>query len=52
MDLDIVTPARVRERPGLRVHRLAPADPQLLDLLQQADLLCLAGPTVTPARGC
>ncbi len=41
VDLDVVTPAAVDQRRGLRVHRLAPADPQLLDLLQQADLLCL-----------
>ncbi len=41
VDLDVVTPAAVAQRPGVRVHRLAPTDPQLLDLLQQADLLCL-----------
>jgi glycosyltransferase involved in cell wall biosynthesis len=41
LDLDIVTPAPVPERPGVRVHRLAPSDPQLLDLQQQADVLCL-----------
>jgi len=41
VDLDVVTPAPVDRRPGVRVHRLAPTDPQLLDLLQQADLLCL-----------
>jgi len=40
-ELDLVTPAQVIERPGLRVHRLSPGDPQLLDLQQQADLLCL-----------
>jgi glycosyltransferase involved in cell wall biosynthesis len=41
LDLDIVTPSDVQERPGVRVHRLAPSDEQLLDLQQQADLLCL-----------
>lgn len=41
LDLDLVTPAAVVERPGLRVHRLGPDDPKLLDLLQQADLFCL-----------
>ncbi len=41
VDLDVVTPADVPERPGVRVHRLAPSDPRLLDLEQQADLLCL-----------
>ncbi len=41
VDLDLVTPADVPERPGVRVHRLAPSDPRLLDLHQQADLLCL-----------
>jgi alpha-maltose-1-phosphate synthase len=40
-DLDLVTPAAVLERPGVRVHRLGPSDPLLLDLQQQADLLCL-----------
>jgi starch synthase len=41
VDLDLVTPATIRQRPGVRVHRLGPSDPALLDLLQQADLLCL-----------
>jgi glycosyltransferase involved in cell wall biosynthesis len=40
-DLDIVTPADVPEVPGIRVHRLSPSDPALLDLQQQADVLCL-----------
>jgi glycosyltransferase involved in cell wall biosynthesis len=41
LELDIVTQDAVAERPGVRVHRLAPSDPQLLDLQQQADVLCL-----------
>ncbi len=41
VELDIVTPGALPERPGLRAHRLHPGDPVLLDLLQQADLLCL-----------
>jgi glycosyltransferase involved in cell wall biosynthesis len=41
VDLDLVTPASVPERPGVRVHRLGPSDPELLELQQQADLLCL-----------
>jgi len=41
VELDLVTPAHVGERPGLRVHRLAPGDSRVLDLQQQADLLCL-----------
>jgi alpha-maltose-1-phosphate synthase len=41
VDLDLVTHAEVPERPGVRVHRLAPSDAQLLDLQQQADVLCL-----------
>jgi glycosyltransferase involved in cell wall biosynthesis len=41
VDLDLVTPADVEERPGVRLHRLTPSDPRLLDLQQQADLLCL-----------
>ncbi len=40
-ELDLVTPAEVEPRPGLRVHRLEPADPELLALHQQADVLCL-----------
>ncbi|HXR29013.1 MAG TPA: glycosyltransferase family 4 protein [Solirubrobacteraceae bacterium] len=41
VELDLVTPAAVSERPGLRVHRLAPSDPRLLELQQQADVFCL-----------
>jgi glycosyltransferase involved in cell wall biosynthesis len=42
VELDAVTPADVAPRPGLRVHRLGPGDPELMDLRQQADLLVLA----------
>lgn len=41
VELDLVTPAEVPERSGVRVHRLGPTDPQLLDLQQQADVFCL-----------
>jgi glycosyltransferase involved in cell wall biosynthesis len=41
VDLDIVTPVPVPERPGVRVHHLMPSDPDLLDLQQQADVMCL-----------
>ncbi len=41
VDVDVVTPAAVRERPGVRVHRLMPSDPRLLELQQQADVFCL-----------
>ncbi len=41
VDLDLVTPAEVPERRGVRIHRLDPSDPRLLDLQQQADLMCL-----------
>jgi glycosyltransferase involved in cell wall biosynthesis len=41
VELDVVTPTELPERPGVRVHRLSQSDPQLLDLQQQADLLCL-----------
>ena len=41
LDLDVVTPAPIAERPGLRVHRLGHSDPELLDLQQQADVFCL-----------
>jgi glycosyltransferase involved in cell wall biosynthesis len=41
VELDIVTPVPVPERPGVRLHRLGPDAPELLDLYQQADLFCL-----------
>jgi glycosyltransferase involved in cell wall biosynthesis len=41
IDLDIVTHANVPERDGVRIHRLMPSDPQLLDLQQQADVFCM-----------
>jgi glycosyltransferase involved in cell wall biosynthesis len=45
VELDLVTPTDVRRRPGVRLHRLQPADPRLVDLMQQADIFCL------PTRG-
>ena len=41
VELDIVTAEAVPSPPGVRVHRLGRSDPELLDLLQQADLFCL-----------
>jgi glycosyltransferase involved in cell wall biosynthesis len=41
VELDIVTPEPVPERPGVRVHRFAPGAPGLVDLYQQADVFCL-----------
>lgn len=41
VDVDLVTPADVAPRPGVRVHRLGPDDPDLLELRRQAALLCL-----------
>jgi glycosyltransferase involved in cell wall biosynthesis len=41
VELDVVTPDEVPQRPGVRVHRLQPSDPALLALQQQADLTCL-----------
>jgi glycosyltransferase involved in cell wall biosynthesis len=41
VELDVVTGDAVPVRPGVRVHRLGPSDPKLLDLQQQADVLCL-----------
>jgi len=41
VELDVVTPAELPARPGMRVHRLEPSDTALLGLLQQSDLLCL-----------
>lgn len=45
IELDVVTPDPLADRPGLRVHRLEPGAPQLVDLFRSADLLCL------PTRG-
>lgn len=41
VELDLVTPEHTLERPGVRVHRLGPSDPRLLNLQQQADIMCL-----------
>jgi len=49
VDLDVVSGDPVPERPGLRVHRLSREDPRLLELHQQADVLCL--PTLGDSMG-
>ncbi len=41
VELDLVTPAEVAPRPGLRLHRLESSDPRLVELYQQADVLAL-----------
>ncbi|HEY1832911.1 MAG TPA: glycosyltransferase family 4 protein [Solirubrobacteraceae bacterium] len=41
VELDLVTPIEVEPRAGLSVHRLAPGDPRLVELQQQADVFCL-----------
>jgi glycosyltransferase involved in cell wall biosynthesis len=41
LELDLVTPEHVAAGDGVRVHRLGAADPALLALYQQADLLVL-----------
>jgi glycosyltransferase involved in cell wall biosynthesis len=41
VELDVVTPFPPPARPGLRAHQLDPGDPALLDLFQQADVMCL-----------
>jgi len=41
VELDIVTAEAAPSPPGVRVHRLRRSDPELLELLQQADLFCL-----------
>jgi glycosyltransferase involved in cell wall biosynthesis len=41
VDVDLVTPATLPAREGVRMHRLGANDPSLIDLYQQADLLCL-----------
>jgi glycosyltransferase involved in cell wall biosynthesis len=41
VELDVVSPALLPELPGVRMHTLGPDDPPLLDLQQQADVLCL-----------
>jgi glycosyltransferase involved in cell wall biosynthesis len=40
-ELDLVTPVELPARPGVRVHRLAAASPQLLELYRRADVFCL-----------
>ena len=58
VELDVVTPAGVAERPGVRVHRLGRGDPRLIDLFQQADVFCLPthadtfGLVLTEAMAC
>jgi glycosyltransferase involved in cell wall biosynthesis len=41
VEVDVVTPADVAPRPGLRVHRLGPGDAELMDLRRQADIFAL-----------
>lgn len=41
VELDVVTRAPFRERPGIRVHRLPNDDERLVDLFQQADVFCM-----------
>ena len=41
VELDLVTAADVPARAGVRVHRLTSGSPELIDLLQQADVFCL-----------
>ena len=49
LELDLVTPATLPERAGLRVHRLGRDDPALVQLYQQADVFCL--PTQADTMG-
>lgn len=41
VDLDVVTPEHVPAGEGVTVHHLGPGHPGLIELYQQADLLCL-----------
>jgi len=41
LDLDLVTPQQVPQADGVSVHRLGAADPELLRLFQQADVVAL-----------
>jgi glycosyltransferase involved in cell wall biosynthesis len=41
VEIDLVTGDDLPERPGVRVHRRSAADPQLVELYQQADVFCL-----------
>lgn len=41
MDLHVVTGDPPPVRPGLQIHRLGPGDRRLLELYQQADVMCL-----------
>jgi glycosyltransferase involved in cell wall biosynthesis len=45
IELHIVTPSETPTGPGIVVHRLGSSDPELLDLIQQASVVCL------PSRG-
>ena len=45
VELNVVTGDPLPERPGVRVHRSEREDPRLLELYQQADVMCL------PTRG-
>lgn len=41
LELDVVTREPLEPRTGLRIHALAPGDPELVRLYQEADLVCL-----------
>jgi glycosyltransferase involved in cell wall biosynthesis len=41
VEVDLVAAAELPPRPGVRVHRLGPDDPRLIELYQQADIFCL-----------
>jgi glycosyltransferase involved in cell wall biosynthesis len=49
VELDVVTGDPLPERPGVRVHRLEREDRRLLELYQQADVMCL--PTLGDSLG-
>jgi glycosyltransferase involved in cell wall biosynthesis len=41
LELDVVTPGPVPQRPGVTVHRLQPGAPELVELYRRADVMCL-----------
>lgn len=41
VELDVVTPEAIGDHEGVRVHRLSTGDAALIELYQQADVLCL-----------
>lgn len=58
IELDLVTGDSIPTRPGVRVHRLSPGSPALIELYREADVVCLPthgdsfGWTILEAMAC